>query len=320
MLRKLNTHRLEGAANNRLRAELRALFGRHRPLKTARVSIARTLSHYELGEKIGAGARGTVYLARDVRLDRLIAIKILPGRLCGNRESRRRFLREARCASAINHPNVVTIHDAGHEQGTDFLVMEYVQGRTLDQIIPKHGLSLDVCLDYALQMARALAAVQAAGMVHRDLKPSNFAIAKSGTVKLLDFGLAKLVRSRKRRNENSKAPETCEGTILGTVGYMSPEQVRGQAADQRTDIFSFGAIFYEMLTGRRAFQEGTAIQTMSAILDKAPPTMPRHIPPPIAMIVERCLQKNARQRYKTAHELLSILARANQRFRPRPNL
>jgi serine/threonine protein kinase len=305
-------HRYSGPQRvNRFRAEIRSLFGRRRPRAPQR-SFPRTLSHYQLLKEIGEGSGGAVYLARDIRLGRLVAIKILRERLCGNRDSRRRFLREARCASAINHPNVVTIHDAGYEQGTDFLVMEYIQGRTLDQIIPKHGLPLDVCLDYALQMAKALEAVQGYKMIHRDLKPSNFAIARKGTVKLLDFGLAKLVRLRKTRNKNSQVPGTCEGTILGTVGYMSPEQVRGLTADQRTDIFSFGAIFYEMLTGRRAFQKDTAIETMHAILDKAPVTLARRIPPPIAMIVDRCLQKNPHRRYSTARKLVTALALANR--------
>lgn len=308
-----------GAVTNRLRADLRVILGQRRRPAVARASFPRALSHYELLEKIGTGGRGTVYLARDMRLDRLVAIKTSRSRLCAKRELRQRFLSEAKCASAINHPNVVTVHDVGCEQGTDFLVMEYVQGRTIDRIIPKCGLALEVCLNYALQMAWALAAIHSEGMIHRDLKPSNFVIAKTGAVKLLDFGLAKLIRSnrpRKWQNRNSKTLETQEGTILGTVGYMSPEQVRGQAADQRSDIFSFGVIFYEMLTGRRAFQEHTPIETMSAILHKAVPKCPARVPTPVATIVGRCLQKDANRRYRTAKELVSALALAVPRPGP----
>jgi serine/threonine protein kinase len=192
----------------------------------------------------------------------------------------------------------------------DFVVMEYISGQTLDQVTPRRGLPSDVWLDYALQMAGALAAAHSQGIAHRDLKPSNFVMAKSGTIKLFDFGLAKpinLRHARQFRSENTNAFETAKGTILGTVGYMSPEQVRGESADLRSDIFSLGAIFYEILSGRRAFHEKTPIDTMSAILHNAPPKLPARIPAPIARIVRRCLEKERSRRYRTATDLATAL-------------
>jgi serine/threonine protein kinase len=300
----------EEARDERLRAELCALFSRRRRPKT-RASVPTNLSHYQLLKNIGAGARGIVYLARDRRFDQLVAIKVLRSYL--DRESRQRFLREAECASAMTHPNIVTVHKVVRNQGLDFIVMEYVAGRTLDRVISKRGLPLKTCLDYALQMAAALAAIHSAKMIHRDLKPANFLIGETGIVILLDFGLAKVVgRARRRQSANKQILETLDGTILGTPGYMSPEQVRGQAADPRSDVFSFGTTFYEMLTGRPAFREDTAIETMSAILRKAPPKLPARIPARIAAILRRCLAKEPSGRYKTAKELEAALTRAAQ--------
>lgn len=295
--------------NQRLRRELSAIFGRRRSRKRS-TTLPRIVSHFELRQEIGAGAKGIVYLARDRRLNRFVAVKVLRRALYANSESRERFFREAKCASALNHPNIVTVHEFGHDQAMDFVVMEYLSGKTLDRVTPVRGLPLEVWLEYALQMTRAVAAAHSQAIAHRDLKPSNFLIAKSGTVKLLDFGLAKVIKPRRSRqfpNKNTKALETAEGTILGTIGYMSPEQVRGENADQRSDIFSLGAIFYEMLSGRRAFHRKTAIDTMSAILHNDPPKLPAGIPAPIARIVRRCLEKKRSRRYRTATELASDL-------------
>jgi eukaryotic-like serine/threonine-protein kinase len=304
--------RAQEAANGRLRDEVRGFFGRRRRPKAPPATFPRALSHYELLKEIGAGARGVVYRARDNRLNRIVAIKMLRG--YADRESKQRFLREAICASALSHPNIVTIYELGRSDGMNFIVMEYVPGKALNELIAKRGMSLDVCLDYALQIARALAAVHSATMMHRDVKTSNFIVAKKGIVKMFDFGLVKVMGGRSCRSEEqrSKVPKTQEGTVLGTAGYMSPEQVRGQAADQRSDVFSFGALFYEMLTGRRAFQEDTAIETMGAILRKAPPKLPARIPARIAAVLQCCLAKEASGRYKTAKELEAALTRAAQ--------
>jgi serine/threonine protein kinase len=227
--------------------------------------------------------------------------------------SRARFLREARCASALNHPNVITVHELGRDQEIDFVVMEHVAGKTLDQMIPRNGLPLECGLDYARQITQAVAAVHSAGMAHRDLKPSNFVLSKTGTIKLLDFGLAKVVGLSPRLpsgDNHRRALQTREGTILGTVGYMSPEQVRGEPADRRSDIFSLGAILYEMLTGHRAFHEDTPIDTMGAILHQAPFKMPARIPTLIIRIVRRCLEKKPSRRFISAKELAIALGRA----------
>jgi serine/threonine protein kinase len=303
-------HPAAGVANERLQVELCALFGRRRRTKVPPTLVPRTVSHYELIRKIGAGARGVVYLARDSRLNRAVAVKVLRTGADQDHESRARFLREAWCVSALSHPNIVTIHDLGHDHGMGFIVMEYVPGKSLDHMIPKDGLPQDVCLAYVLQMARALDAIHSAEMVHRDLKPSNFLITRDRLVKLLDFGLAKVRHSNpadQSRKRGWNLVETHEGTILGTAGYMSPEQVQGEEADRRSDIFSFGATFYEMLTGRRAFKERSAIETMSAILRKAPPSLPARIPTPIAAIIGRCLAKKPNQRYRTGRDLLADL-------------
>jgi eukaryotic-like serine/threonine-protein kinase len=298
------------AVNSRLRVQLRALFGRRcRPKLPPR--FPKNVSHYELLKEVGVGARGTVYLARDRRSHRLVAIKALRGYV--DQESEQRFLREAACLSAINHPNIVAVHETIHRQESVFIVMKYLPGQTLDRVIAKRGLPLKTCFDYALQIAQAIDAIHSASMMHRDLKPTNFVIAKNDAVTLLDFGLAK-VTNRKRRHSRSKrsnAPETRDGTILGTPGYMSPEQVRGQVADGRSDIFSFGAIFYEMLTGHPPFQETTEIATMSAILHKAPPKLPARIPSPVVRIVRRCLEKEPARRYQAAGELIAALTLAS---------
>jgi eukaryotic-like serine/threonine-protein kinase len=299
------------AANNRLRAELCDLFGRPPNPKTVRTSFPKTLSHYDLLREIGAGGRGTVYLARDRRLVRLVALKVLRNGFCGDRVSRQRFRREAVCASAMNNPHIVTIHALGRDRRTDFIVMEYIPGRTLDHLIPKRGLSVELWLEYALQMTDALAATHSSGFIHRDVKPSNFVVTTDGTIKLLDFGLAKAIQAgspRVQQDGKSTLPLTCEGTILGSVDYMSPEQVRGQPADPRSDIFALGAIFSEMLNGRRPFHEKTAIETMNSILHKHPAKLPARVPSSVAAILRRCLQKEPNLHYKTANALLADLA------------
>jgi serine/threonine protein kinase len=199
----------------------------------------------------------------------------------------------------------------------DFLVMEYVPGRTLNQVIPKRGVQLKRCFHFAGQIAQALRAVHDAGIIYRDLKPTNIIITKDEIVKLVDFGLAKIIDGSEKCRPQRQDPKhrlTPDGMILGTVGYMSPEQVRGQAADRRSDLFSFGTVFFEMLTGRRAFQEATDIDTMHAILHKRPPTLPAHLPNEIGKILHRCLQKDPSRRYQTAAELIDHLTQAAEKL------
>ncbi len=245
-----------------------------------------------------------VYQARDVRLNRFVAIKVLPPLLAASTDAVQRFFREAQIASAVNHPNIVTIHDVGEDRGVAFIVMEYVRGRGLDDVIPQRGLPVISALEYAVQIVQALAAAHEAGIVHRDLKPSNIRITEHGLAKVLDFGLAKPSAALFSAPSVEK---TGAGTILGTVGYMSPEQVRAQHIDVRSDVFSFGALLYELLTGQKAFGRGSSIDVMANILHKSPPAPKKSVPWPVLKILCRCLEKNPRARFQTMHEILDEL-------------
>jgi serine/threonine protein kinase len=227
--------------------------------------VDQTLTHYHLVEKIGVGGMGDVYRARDERLGRDVAVKVLPAASVTDPERKKRFIQEAKAASALNHPNIITVHEIANDQNLDFIVMEYVAGQTLNQAIGRKGLRLPAALNYATQIAEALAAAHAAGIVHRDLKPGNVMITPSGFVKLLDFGLAKLTEPARASlvPSDSQHPDTEEGRIFGTVAYMSPEQAEGKAVDARSDIFSFGSLLHEMLTGQRAFQGDSKLSTLS---------------------------------------------------------
>src|ERR1700731_4678137 len=218
----------------------------------------RRLGPYEILSSIGAGGMGEVYRAKDTRLDRIVAIKVLPPHLADSPELKERFEREARTIASLNHPHICTLHDIGHQDGTDFLVMEYLEGETLAQRLNKGPLPLEQVLQYAIEIADALDKAHRKGVTHRDLKPGNIMLTKSGT-KLLDFGLAKLKQEVSPIIPESQLPTmksavTAEGTILGTLQYMAPEQVEGKEVDARTDIFAFGAVVYEMATGKRAFE------------------------------------------------------------------
>src|SRR6202049_2480510 len=222
------------------------------------------LGPYEILSAIGAGGMGEVYKARDTRLDRIVAIKVLPVHLADRSELRERFEREARTIASLNHPHICTLHDIGHQDGTDFLVMEYLEGETLAQRLQKGSLPIQQVLQYAIEMADALDKAHRKGITHRDLKPGNIMLTKSGT-KLLDFGLAKLKQEAVPAIPESQLPTmksaiTGEGTILGTLQYMAPEQVEGKQneIDARTDIFAFGAVVYEMATGKKAFEGKTS--------------------------------------------------------------
>src|SRR5262245_7396601 len=237
-----------------------------------------TIGVYTLVKELGHGGMGTVYLAYDTRLGRRVALKLLPSHLVNNPERVRRFQREARTASALNHPNILTIYDFGQEKGRDYIVSEYVEGHTLRDYVSNSGLTLNQLLDLAIQVASALDSAHAAGIVHRDIKPENIMLRPDGYVKVLDFGLAKLSEPESGSNENKTDVttggedfETRTGMVLGTVNYMSPEQARGQRVDGRSDLFSLGVILYELLTGSRPFSGKTWHHTIVAITDSEPP-------------------------------------------------
>ncbi len=267
------------------------------------------LGPYEVLASIGAGGRGEVYRAKDPRLGREVAVKVLPASFSKDPDRLRRFEQEARAAGVLNHPNITALHDIGSAAGSPYVVFELLEGETLRSRIAAGDLSVRKAIDSGVQIARGLAAAHGKGIVHRDLKPENLFVTKDGRVKILDFGLAKLTHPESG-TPLTEAPTETRGTepgvVMGTVGYMAPEQVRGQAADQRSDLFAFGAILYEMLTGRRAFQGASAADTMSAILKEEPPDLSsagRDIPPGIERIVRHCLEKNPDERAHSAHDV-----------------
>src|SRR5579859_1704639 len=260
--------------------------------------LGQTISHYSILEKLGAGGMGVVYKARDLRLDRFVAIKVLPSEHIADPERKRRFVFEARAASALNHPNIITVHDVASEDGMDYIVMEFVVGKSLDQRIGRKGLKLSEVLKYGSQIADALSAAHAAGIVHRDLKPGNIMVTESGLVKVLDFGLAKVAASGPMA-ATLTTKQTEEGAIVGTIAYMSPEQAEGKPVDVRSDIFSFGSVLYEMITGRQAFRGESKLSTLSAIIAKDP-VLPSSIVPETPMeldkLILRCLRKDPDRR------------------------
>src|ERR1700758_2742129 len=239
------------------------------------IQVAQRLGPYEILSAIGAGGMGEVYRARDTRLDRIVAIKVLPAHLADEPERRERFEREARTIASLNHPHICVLHDIGRQDGIDFLVMEYLEGETLAQRLLKGPLPLGQVLQYAIEISDALDKAHRKGITHRDLKPGNIMLTKSGA-KLLDFGLAKLKQEVAPAIPDSQLPTmksavTGEGTILGTLQYMAPEQVEAKEVDGRTDIFAFGAVVYEMATGKRAFDGKTQASTIAKILEIDPP-------------------------------------------------
>ena len=238
------------------------------------LAAGETLAQFRIEAKIGEGGMGAVYRAHDTRLRRKVALKLVPPGYFDDPDRKNRLIREARTASGLNHPNIVTIHDIAAANGCDFIVMELIAGETLAEKIACKQLPLARALRYAAQIADALGCAHAAGIVHRDLKPTNIMIAEDGAVKVLDFGLAKITTTNPDAEATDTAPQTRDGLVLGTVGYMSPEQVRGQQIDHRTDIFIFGLILYEMLSGRRAFRGDSAVEVMNAILKEEPPELP----------------------------------------------
>jgi serine/threonine protein kinase/sugar lactone lactonase YvrE len=268
--------------------------------------IGQTLGHYRIESKLGEGGMGVVYRARDAHLDRPVAVKVLPPDRVADAERKRRFIQEAKAASALNHPNILHIYDIDAAEGIDFMAMEYVHGRTLDEVIGRKGLKLTETLKYAAQIADALAAAHAAGIIHRDVKPSNIMVTDTGVVKVLDFGLAKLseaIEFEASGITQTIHPRTEEGTIVGTLAYMSPEQAEGRKLDPRSDIFSFGSVLYEMVTGHRAFQGESKLSTLSAILHKEPPPLTGATSSDIEKIIQRCMRKDPARRYQTMADL-----------------
>src|ERR1039458_7467519 len=265
------------------------------------ILIGRTISHYEITEKLGEGGMGVVYKAHDSRLKRFVALKVLPPEKVTDPDRKQRFVEEARSASALNHPNIVTVHDIDESGGVDFIAMEYVEGKTLNELIGRKGLKLNEALKYAIQIADALAKAHAAGIVHRDLKPGNVMVTPDGRVKVLDFGLAKLTESAPVGPEDStvtEQPSTELGRIVGTASYMSPEQAEGKKVDARSDIFSFGSLLYEMLTGKRAFRRDSPALTLVAILHLEPSPLPAEVPHDLEKVITRCLRKDPARRFQ----------------------
>ena len=268
------------------------------------------LGPYEIQSSIGAGGMGEVYRAHDSRLERTVAVKVLPTSFSADRDRLQRFAQEARAAAALNHPGILSIFDIGDDQqGAPYVVSELLEGETLRDRLRSGPLSSRKTIEYALQVARGLAAAHERGIVHRDLKPENLFLTNDGRVKILDFGLAKLTRPEATPDSAdapTMQPGTEPGLIMGTVGYMSPEQVRGKPADARSDIFAFGAILYEMISGKRAFHGETPADTMSAILKEEVPELSetaRNVPPGLERIVRHCLEKNPAQRFHSASDI-----------------
>src|SRR5712671_4483683 len=275
------------------------------------LSAGDKLGPYEILAPIGAGGMGEVYRARDTRLNRTVAIKVLPPHLADRSELRERFEREARTIASLNHPHICTLFDIGQQDGIDYLVMEYLEGETLAQRLQKGPLPLEQVLQYAIEIADALDKAHRKGVTHRDLKPGNIMLTKSGT-KLLDFGLAKLKQvvapSDVPLSElpTAKDPLTAQGTIIGTLQYMAPEQVEGKDVDARTDIFAFGTVVYEMATGKSAFYGKSQASLIAAILEHEPPSMSSLQPmTPLALdrVFKRCLAKDPDDRWQTARDL-----------------
>ena len=271
------------------------------------LALGTKLGPYEIVSPLGAGGMGEVYRARDGRLDRDVAVKVLPASFSRDADRLHRFEQEARATAALNHPNILAIFDIGVHDQSPYVVSELLEGETLRQRLTQGSLSVRKAIDYALQISRGLAAAHEKGIVHRDLKPENIFITKDSRVKVLDFGLAKLTSPQESKSDfPTLTLQTEPGVVLGTMGYMSPEQARGRAADPRSDLFSLGTILYEMVSGKRAFHGETPADTISAILTKEPPDLSetnRSVPPGLERIVRHCIEKEPQARFQSAHDL-----------------
>ncbi|HEX8247157.1 MAG TPA: serine/threonine-protein kinase, partial [Pyrinomonadaceae bacterium] len=277
-----------------------------------KLEAGKSFGHYEIVKQIGAGGMGEVYLAQDKKLDRKVAVKILNVKFAGNESNLARFTQEAKAASGLNHPNILVIHEIGEADDMNFIVSEFIEGKTLREIMREAPMKLSEALDICIQIANALSAAHAAHIVHRDIKPENVMIRPDGYVKILDFGLAKLVEQKAigLEDEPAKQNQTAKGLILGTVNYMSPEQAKGERIDRRTDVFSFGVLVYEMIAGKTPFAGDSMSETFANLINAEPQPLSHfaaNAPEELQRIVAKALRKNKTERYQTMQDLLADL-------------